>query len=123
MDAYTMLKVAAWLFGIAAVGGVVMAAMRFSGTPRPPDALAVVHGLLAGSGLTLMLYAALVVGVSSLAKVSIALFLIAAVGGLVVNLMYHQKQLALPKGMMVGHGALAVLAYVLLLMSLRGPTI
>ena len=122
MDAFTMLKAAAWLLGISAAGGLLMAAMRLSDRwPRPPDALAMLHGLLAASALTLMIYAAVVFGVPALALGSIALFVLAALGGLVLNLVYHQKQLALPKTIVIGHGALAVVAYLMLLVSLRTP--
>jgi hypothetical protein len=121
MDAHTMLKIAAWLFGIAAAGGLVMAAQRFSGRSRPPDALAMLHGLLAAAGLTLLLYAAAFGVLSSLALVSIALFVIAALGGLAINLLFHQRQVALPKPWVIVHAGIAVVAYVTLLLSLRGP--
>lgn len=49
METYTMLQTAAALFGAAALGGLLMAGMRFSGTPRPPTWLAKGHGLLAAA--------------------------------------------------------------------------
>ena len=122
MDSLTMLKTAAWLLGIAAAGGLLMAVQRLGGRwPRPPDALAMLHGLLAAAGLTLMIYAAIVAGVPSLALGAIALFILAALGGLFLNLMFHQKRIDLPKGIVLGHGAVAVVAYLMLLMSLRTP--
>jgi hypothetical protein len=124
MDSLTMLTAAAWLLGISAAGGLLMAVLRFSGAwPRPPDALAMLHGLLAAAGLTLMIYAAIVAGVPGLALGAIALFVLAALGGLVLNLMFHQKQVELPKPLVLGHGALAVVAYLMLLMSLRSPVV
>lgn len=123
MDAYTMLRTAAWLFGIAAAGGLVMAAQRFSGRPRPPDALAMLHGLLAAAALTLMVYAAVVATIPALALGATALFLVAALGGLAINLLFHQRQVELPKPWVVIHAAIAVLAYVMLLVSLRSPVV
>ena len=114
------MQAAAILFGLAALGGLVMAFIRWSGTPRPPDWLAMAHGLLAAAGLTLLVHAALTVGVPVLAQASLGLFVLAALGGVVINLRYHAKQLALPKGLIVGHALLAVVAYGLLLLALFG---
>jgi hypothetical protein len=47
------------------------------------------------------------------------LFVIAALGGATLNLRYHARQLPLPKAWIVGHAALAVTAYGLLLLALR----
>ena len=47
MELLTMLRTSSVLLAITAVGGVVMAAIRFSGKPSPPSWLAMVHGLLA----------------------------------------------------------------------------
>ena len=114
-----LLECAAWLFGFAAVGGLLMAIMRFSGKPYPPSWLAMGHGLLAGAGLTLLIYAAFTTGVPPLAKASIAIFLAAAAGGVFMNLRFHQKGIALPKGIVVGHGVLAAAGFVTLLMALQ----
>lgn len=120
MDSFTMLKTAACLLGIAAAGGLLMAVFRLNGSwPRPPDWLAMLHGLLAAAALTLMIYAAATVGVPSLAMGSIALFVLAALFGLWLNLSYHQKQVALPSSFVLGHGTVAVVGYLMLLMSLR----
>ena len=58
--------------------------------------------------------------VSVLAQASLGLFVLTALGGVVINLRYHTKQLALPKGLIVGHALLAVVAYGLLLLALFG---
>jgi hypothetical protein len=114
------MQAAAILFGIAALGGLAMAFMRWSGAPRPPDWLAMLHGLLAAAGLTLLIRAAVTVGLPTLALGSLCLFVLAALGGAYVNLRFHARQLALPKAWIVGHAALAVIAYALLLLALFG---
>jgi hypothetical protein len=119
MTLLTPLEAAAWLFGFAAVGGIAMAGMRFSGKAYPPAWLAMGHGLLAAAGLTLMIFAACTTGVPTLAKASIALFLAAAAGGAYLNLAFHQKSLALPKGIVIGHALIAVAGYAALLLALR----
>lgn len=119
MSPMTPLHAAAWLFGIAALGGVLQAVIRFSGRPYPPAWLSMLHGMLAAAGLTLMLFQALTAGVPDLAKLSIALFLVAAAGGAFLNLRFHMSSQPLPKGIVVGHALLAVAAYACLLLALR----
>ncbi len=115
MEPLLTLKTASVLFGVAALGGMTMAGMRFGGKPQPPSWLAMLHGLLAGAALTLLLYAYFTVGLPALACWALLLFLIAAAGGAFLNLNYHAKMLPLPIGLMVGHAGLAVLGFALLL--------
>ena len=115
-----MVRAATGLFAIAALGGLLMAGIRLAGKRNPPTWLAMLHGLLAGAGLTLLIYAALTVGLSSLALIALALFVLAAIGGVVLNLVYHWKQLPLPVGLMIGHAVLAVVAFGLLLVAAFG---
>ena len=109
-----MVTTALILLAITAAGGLLMAGLRFAGHDRPPSWLAMLHGLLAGSGLTLLLYAGLTQGLSTMRWGGIVLLVLAALGGLVLNLRYHDKQLPLPIGLMVGHAVLAVLGFLLL---------
>lgn len=117
MEPMGMMQAAAGLFAVAAVGGVVMAAIRWMGKRNPPNWLAMLHGFLAGAGLTLLIYGALTVGLPSLAQVSLVLFVLAAAGGVILNLVYHWKQRPLPLGLMVGHAVLAVVAFGILLVA------
>jgi hypothetical protein len=108
------------LFGLAAGGGALMAGMRFSGIPRPPTWLAMGHGVLAAAGLTLLSCAAMTVGIPSMAQLALALLLVAAMGGATMNLLFHRKLLPLPIPLMVGHGFLAAVGFVLLLVCIFG---
>jgi hypothetical protein len=114
MDTKQMLCTAFALFALAAVGGLVMAAIRFGGNRNPPAWLAFGHGLLAAAGLTLLVYPALTVGVSALAGWAALLLAAAAAGGAVLNLAYHWRQLPIPAGLTIGHILLAVTGFVLL---------
>lgn len=69
------------LFAMAATGGLVLAGIRFSGRPYPPLALALVHGAAAGSALVALILAVAGGDTPVAAKVSLAMFLGAAVGG------------------------------------------
>lgn len=121
MEPLSTMQTAAVLFGAAALGGLLMAGLRFSGTPRPPDWLAMGHGLLAAAGLTLLIYAAITTGIPPLAQLALGLFVAAAMGGVAMNLLFHRKQLPLPIPLMILHALLAVTAFALLLCSIFGP--
>lgn len=114
MTPIMMLQVAVVLLAIAAAGGLVMAGLRFGRKANPPAWLSMLHGLLAGAGLTLSIYAAAVAGVSGTALVAIVLLLLAASGGAVLNLAYQWKQRLLPTGIVVAHALLAVVGFALL---------
>ncbi|MEJ6022260.1 hypothetical protein [Ramlibacter sp. PS4R-6] len=108
MDAQTMLRTAVVLLLVTAAGGLLMAGMRFSGHPRPPHWLAMLHGLLAGSGLTLLLYAAFTAGLPGSGWLGLALLAGAALGGVVLNLGYHMKDVPLPIWFVLVHAGIAV---------------
>ena len=115
METVLIIKTAVCLLAIAALGGLAMAAIRFGGKPQPPAWLAMLHGFLAAAAVTLLLYAYFTVGLPALASWALLLFLIAAAGGAFLNLNYHWKLLPLPKGLIVGHAAVAVVGFTLLL--------
>ncbi len=115
MNAGTMLEVAALLLVIGALGGILMAAIRFSRNRNPPTWLAMAHGLIAAAGLTLLAYAAFTTAVPMLAKASLAILLAAALGGAVINLRDHWHRNLLSKSWVVGHFVLAAIGLALLL--------
>ncbi len=120
METFATMQNAAIVLGLAALGGLTMAVMRFRGTPRPPDWFPIGHGLTAAAGVVLLAYAAFTVGVPMMAQVALGLFVLAAIGGLTINLQFHRKGLALPIPFVVGHAAAAVTGYALLLLAIRG---
>jgi len=120
MEPVLMMKTALVLLTITALGGVAMAVVRFGRNANPPSWLAMLHGLLAGSALTLLLYAYFTVGLPSLAAWAMLLFLVAALGGVFLNLSYHLKAVLMPGGIVVVHAAIAVVGYVLLLIAVLG---
>jgi hypothetical protein len=120
MEPALMMKTAFALLTITALGGVVMAVIRLGRGANPPSWLAMLHGLLAGSALTLLLYAYCTVGLPALAGWGLLLFVLAALGGVYLNLGYHAKAILLPKAIVVVHAVIAVVGYVLLLMAVLG---
>jgi hypothetical protein len=115
MDMESMLDAAALLFGLAALGGLLMVFQRFGQNRNPPIWLAMVHGFAAAAGLTLLAYAAWATGIPPLAQVALGLFVVAALGGAVINLRDHWKHVLLSKTWVVGHLVLAVVGFALLL--------
>src|SRR6188768_141636 len=114
MDMTTMLPSATYLLAAAAIGGIVMALMRFSGVLRPPLLLAMGHGLLAAAGLTLVVYATVAGDVPQRVQFAGLLLVGAALGGSLLHVLYHAKGLALPISFTIGHGLVAALALGLL---------
>ena len=117
MDPMSMIRTAAVLLAVAALGGVALAGIRFAGDKQPPAWLAMVHGLLAAAALTLLAYAWFTVGLPGTAALALLLLVLAALGGVYLNLNFHWKQVLLPKGIVVLHALLAVVGFVLLLLA------
>ena len=118
MNALLFLKTCTALLVLAALGGVVMAGMRFAGKPHPPSWLAMVHGLIAAAALTLLIFGAATVGLPPLALLATLLFVVAAVGGVYLNLNFHLRNVELPKSIVLIHGGIAVVGFVCLLVAL-----
>ena len=114
------MQAAAIVLGLAALGGLLMAGIRLSGTPRPPTWLALGHGAIAVTGLALLAYAAAVPGIPTLAQIALGLFVLAALGGGTVFVLFHLKEKPLPIPLVLGHGLLAATALVLLLIATFG---
>ncbi len=109
MNPTLLLQSSAWLLVVTAAGGLVMAFIRLGrqGT-NPPAWLAMLHGFLAAAGVTLLAFAALTVGIPGIALGGLVLLLVAAGGGVLMNLGYQLKEVPLPKWLVGVHAALAV---------------
>ena len=112
------MQLAAVLFALAAVGGLTMAGMRLSGTPRPPTWLALGHGAMAAAGLIALIYAAATEPLPTLALAALGCFVLAAAGGATIFVLFHLRERPLPIPLVLGHGAIAVTAFVLLLVGI-----
>jgi hypothetical protein len=110
---------AATLFAIAAAGGLALAGMRLSGKEVPPMWLAVVHGLVAASGLVALVVAVLGAGAPTTATIALVGFVVAALGGFAL-FANHLKGKALPIPLVLIHGGVAVVSFVILLAGIFG---
>jgi hypothetical protein len=115
-----MLIVAAVLFALATVAGATMAYVHFTQGKNPPDGTALLHGLLAGSGLAILIIGLIQLGVSTVTAWSAGLFVVAALGGFFL-LSYQVRRVRLPSPVVVIHALVAVTAFVLLLAALFAP--
>lgn len=103
MDAPMMLRTAAVLMALTALGGLALGALRAKMT-HLPSWMAIAHGLLATGSLTLLLYAGFTVGLPPLMWAGTAIVIGGAAIGLYINLAYHEKDLPLPVKPIFLHG-------------------
>jgi hypothetical protein len=103
------------VLGMAALGGLTLAAIRLSGTPRPPTAIALLHGVVAASGLGLLAYVVFSGEVAELIRIALGVLVLAALGGATIFLGFHVRGRALPIPLVLLHGLIAATGYVLLL--------
>ena len=83
---------AAIVLGLAALGGLTLAGIRLSGTPRPPTWMAVGHGLVAALGLVLLIYAAATTTIPQMAQVALGVLVLAALGGATLFIGFHLRE-------------------------------
>lgn len=117
-----MLQTATILLGITALGGLLMAGIRFATKTNPPAWLAMLHGLLAASGLTLLVYAVYMMSVPRLAILALLLLLAAATGGAVMSLVYKWHQRLLPAWLVIAHAITAATGFALLVVAAYGSS-
>lgn len=117
LDATAMLQAASGLLALGAGGGLVMATIRLAGKRNPPAWLSMLHGFMAAAGLTLIGYAACTVGVPASALWALGLLAAAAMGGVLLNLVYRSRGILLPATIVVAHALLAVTGFACLLVA------
>lgn len=109
-----MVALAIVLFACAAVGGIALAALHFAGKELPL-ALSLVHGLFAVAGVVVLIMAVVKLAAAGLLEISLALFVLAALGGVTLFLGFYLPRKKLPSAIVVLHGLLAVSGFVLIL--------
>ena len=113
MNSLSMLQTASVLLLLTAAGGLLMAFQRMARKTNPPSWLAMAHGFLAASGLTLLAYAGVTDRIEGGAMIGLILLLVAAAGGVVMNLGYHLAGKLLPMWLLYLHIALAAVGTLL----------
>jgi uncharacterized membrane-anchored protein len=90
-----------------------MAFLRLVQKVNPPDWLAMAHGFLAASAFTLLAYTMVVYGLGTLPTLGFLALVMAAVGGVAMNLGYHLAHKLIPAWMVHVHLGLAVVGTIL----------
>jgi len=106
------------LFLIAALGGLYMAARIFAGN-MPPWAVVIIHGVLAASGLLVLLYALFTGSQAAAVMIGAVLLVIAALGGFFM-FSFQLRKLPPPKAVVIVHALAAVLGVMCLLANALG---
>lgn len=104
------------LFAVAAVFGLYMAVQHFRGRTPPPTLAAVLHGLFAVSAAVVLLLGVVQIGFGTVHTWALCLFVVAALGGLFL-VSHHIRGKPLPGGVVVIHGMVAVIAFLMLLVA------
>jgi hypothetical protein len=102
------------LFAVAALGGLVLAALRFRNKPLPMS-LALIHGAVAAVALVMLLIVAIGPSGTGMLRIALAGFIFAALGGFFL-FSFHVRKERLPIGVVVIHALVAVVSFVALLM-------
>jgi len=109
------MNIALVIFAVAAVGGLILAVMRFKGRPYPPMGLALVHGAAAAAGLVALIAVVVQGEGTPRASTALVLFVVAALGGFGL-FFHHLRKVALPIWLVVVHAVVAVVAFLILLL-------
>lgn len=109
-----LLMIALGLFAIGALFGLTMAIMHFRGVSPPRVWLAAVHSVFVAGGL-MVLFVAVWPDFRGRAALALGVFVLAALGGFTLALGFHLRRMRLPSALVLGHGTLAVIAFLILL--------
>lgn len=109
-----MFTTAVFLIAFGAVVGLYMAIQHFKGRTPPKAGVAILHGLLAVSGVIVLLLGVWDIGFGTAHTWALLLFGLAALGGLYL-VSHHMRQRPLPNGVIVIHGLVAAVAFLVLL--------
>lgn len=110
-----METIALVLFAVAALGGLFLAVRHFKGATLPIP-VAVLHGLLAATGLVLLIVAYLQAGeAAGTLGLALLLLVLAALGGFFL-ISFHLRGKRLPSAGVVAHAILAVAGVITLVL-------
>lgn len=102
------------LFGLAAIGGLLMARQHLQGQ-TPAMGIAIGHGIGAAAGLILLIVFVLNNPVHNMVQLALGIFIVAALGGFLL-LANHLRGKKLQTPLVFIHGIAAVIGFVLLLL-------
>jgi hypothetical protein len=110
-----MLNIAAVVFAVAALGGIVLA-LHVLRARFAPWALSLLHAALGAAGIVLVLVV-VINGARGSAALALALFVVAALGGFFLASFHYRKQIP-PAAIVVVHAVVALAGFGALLSAL-----
>jgi hypothetical protein len=102
------------IFAIAAVAGVILAALHFSGK-NLPMALALFHGVFAVVGVILLILGIMKLSGAGILGGALALFVVAALGGLTLFFGFYLRRKKLSTPIVGLHALFAVIGFLLVI--------
>jgi hypothetical protein len=116
------MQLAAILFALAALGGLVMVGIRASKNQNPPTALALGHGFIAAAGLVTLIYHRMNMTppIPDHLNWAIGVFVVAALGGIGMFTLFHLQKRLIPLAFMLLHGLIGATGLGLLLWTMYG---
>lgn len=116
LDLTLIFRAASSSLAVAFFTGLAMAFIRFGSDRQSPPWLAKLHGFAATAALSLLGFGWLHAEFSRTASLALLLLLMAAAGGVVLNLAYHWKQKPLPEGLLFAHMSVAFVGFLVMFM-------
>ncbi len=101
-----MISIAAILLGLAALGGLLLAVLSLQNKSLP-WVVTIVHGLVAATGLVLVLLGVLNGEGGAMGRIALGLLTVAALGGFFL-LSFHVRDAKAPPAVIVIHALVAV---------------
>ena len=114
LDVTLIFRTASSSLALAFLTGLAMAFIRFGSDRQSPPWLAKLHGFAATAALSLLSFGWFYAEFSRAASVALLVLLIAAAGGVMLNLGYHWKQRPLPEGLLFAHMSLAFVGFLVM---------
>ena len=115
-----MWRAAVALLSVALASGLVMAFYRFGTDSESPPWLAKLHGYAAIAALALLLVSWTLAQPSRAGIFGILTLVLAAVGGVVLNLVFHWRHKPLPEGLVFAHLSVAFVGSLVVFVSMLG---
>jgi hypothetical protein len=90
-----------------------MMLIRFASDRPSPPCIAKLHGMAATSAISLLVFGWFDVGFSRVGMYGLVALLVAAVGGLFLNLGFHWRRKPLPQWLVFAHMSIAFLGFLI----------
>jgi hypothetical protein len=111
LEAKLIFREATGLLSVAFVSGLAMALIRFASDRPSPPWVAKLHGFAATGAITLLIFGLANAELPRAGLYGLLTLLVAAAGGLILNLGYHWKHRPLPEWLVFAHMSIAFVGF------------